>query len=249
MNFDGTVAIVTGAGSGIGRATTIAFAAAGASVVAVGRRQAPLDETVTLAKHGSAVACVGDMTRESDVANVVAFAAQRFDKIDVGVHAAGGTFDMAPTHEQGEASFRDWLDSHLVSSFLFAKHVGGALMKTGRGSLTFVGTFVGHTKALPGTVGYASAKAGLFGLVRTAAADFAPHNVRANLIVSGGADTPMARTWSDTPDKWKWAEDLHLMQRIADPAEIASTALFLASDAASFMTASVLTVDGGVSIR
>jgi NAD(P)-dependent dehydrogenase (short-subunit alcohol dehydrogenase family) len=242
------VALVTGAGSGIGRATALAFADAGASVVLVGRRVAPLEDTAAgfnerqFAIHGA------DVTKEADVVTAVERAHERFGRLDICVHAAGSTFEAAPIHELSEEGFRNWLDSYLVSAFLIAKHCARAFLDSGGGSLIVVGTFVGHTKALPGTSGYAAAKSGLFGLIRTVAIEYAPQNIRANMIVSGAVDTPMFRLWMDSDEKQSWAAQLSAMKRVERAEEIAKLATFLASDSASYITGSAVEIDGGLSL-
>jgi NAD(P)-dependent dehydrogenase (short-subunit alcohol dehydrogenase family) len=249
LSLEGKVALVTGAGSGIGRATAIAMARAGARTVAVGRRAAPLDETARLGPDDRIASFAGDMTREDEVVRAVAFARDRFGRLDAVCHAAGATFPMGLVHELPSEAFRAWIDGHLVSSFLVAKHGVRAMLESGGGSLILVGTFVGHSKALPGTSGYAAAKTGLFGLMRTVAAEYATRSIRANLLIVGGTDTPMGRAWNDDdPDKLAWAAGLHVMQRLAQPEEIAAAAAFLASDAASFVTGAPIPVEGGVSL-
>lgn len=248
--LEGKVAIVTGASSGIGRATAVAFAREGAKVVATARRAGELEATVRAAREagGHALACTADVTKEHDVEALVRFTMERFDRLDVAVNAAGGTFASTLTHELDEAAFRQWLDGYLVSAFLCAKHEVAAMLRSGGGSVINIGTFVGHDKALPGTSGYAAAKTGLIGLTRTLAAEYAKRGVRANLLVSGGADTPMFRLWNDTEEKRAAAAALHALERIAEPEEIAAAAVFLASGEASFVTGSVMAVDGGVSL-
>ncbi|WP_375754657.1 SDR family oxidoreductase [Corallococcus exercitus] len=248
--LEGKVALVTGAGSGIGRATALALAREGARVVAAGRRMAPLEETVRMAaeRGGQGVAHAADVTREGDVEALVRFTLETFGRLDVGVNAAGGSFGGGPTHTLDTACFREWIDGYLVSTFLSTKHQVGAMLRSGGGSVINIGTFVGYTKAMPGTSGYAAAKTGLIGLTRTVAAEYAPQGIRANVLVSGGADTPMFRNWNASDEQRSAAARLHALQRVADPEEIANAAVFLASGEASFVTGSVFTVDGGLSL-
>ncbi|AUX38982.1 short-chain dehydrogenase [Sorangium cellulosum] len=248
--LEGKVGIVTGASSGIGRATAVAFAREGAKIVAAGRRTAELEATVQAAAKvgGQALAWTADVTKEGDVRSLVDFAMERFGRLDIGFNAAGGTFGGALTHQLDEGVFRDWLDGYLVSAFLSTKHELGAMLKSGGGSIINVGTFVGYTKTLPGTAGYAAAKTGLIGFTRTVAAEYATQGVRANVLIVGGVDTPMFRLWNDTDEKRGAASQLHAMKRIATPDEIANAAIFLASGEASFITGSAFAIDGGVSL-
>lgn len=248
--LEGKTGIVTGASSGIGRATAVAFAREGAKVVVAGRRADELEATVQAAAQagGQAVAFPADVTKETDVAALVRFTTERFDRLDIGFNAAGGTFGGAPIHQLDEAVFRAWIDSYLVSAFLSTKHQVGAMLTSGGGSVINVGTFVGRTMAFPGTSGYAAAKAGLIGLTRTVAAEYATQGIRANVLLCGGVDTPAFRLWNDTEEKREAASQLHAMKRVASPDEIANAAVFLASGDASFVTGSTFTVDGGQSL-
>lgn len=250
QRLNGKVAIVTGAGSGIGRATALAFAREGARVVAAGRRVPELEATARLAREtgGQVVAHAADVTKEGEVEALTRFTQETFGRLDVGVNAAGGSFGGAPTHAMETACFREWMDGYLVSAFMSTKHEVGAMLKSGGGSVINIGTFVGYTKAMPGTSGYAAAKTGLIGLTRTVAAEYALQGIRANVLVSGGADTPMFRQWNETEAQRTAAARLHALQRIASPEEIANAAVFLASDESSFVTGSVFTVDGGLSL-
>lgn len=246
----GKVALVTGASSGIGRATALAYAAEGAMVAAVARRGAELDATVDAItrRGGRAIAVQADVTHEAAVAAAVDQVARSYDRLDVAFHAAGGTHPSGLVHELDAAAFRDWLDGHLVSAFLVTKHAVRAMGRTGGGSVIHVGTFVGQTMALPGTAGYAAAKAGLLGLVRTAAVEGAADGVRVNAIVSGGVDTPMFRLWNATDEARAAAAALHPMRRVARPEEIAAAGVFLAAEEASFVTGAAIAVDGGVGL-
>jgi NAD(P)-dependent dehydrogenase (short-subunit alcohol dehydrogenase family) len=118
--LEGKVAIVTGASSGIGRATAVAFAREGARVVVAARREAELEATVRLVAEagGQALAHVADVTREDEVRALVSFTMAKFDRLDIALNAAGGTFGGALTHELDEGVFRQWLDSYLVGAFL-----------------------------------------------------------------------------------------------------------------------------------
>lgn len=120
-------------------------------------------------------------------------------------------------------------------------HQNAVAAAQGAGALVFTGSFVGNSVGLPGMGAYAAAKAGLMGLVRAITADYAAADIRANALLPGGTATEMA---GDTAQR-EWAANLHAMERIAEPEEIAKAASFLASDMASFVTGSALWADGG----
>ena len=248
--LEGKVAIVTGASSGIGRATAVAFAREGARVVVAARRAAELENTVRLASEagGRALACVTDVTKEDEVRALVDFTMASFDRLDIALNAAGGTFGGALTHALDESVFRQWLDSYLVGTFLSTKHQLAAMLRSGGGSVINIGTFVGQTRFFPGTAGYAAAKAGLIGFTRTVAAEYATRGVRANVLLSGGVSTPAFRLWNDNEEKREGAAQLHAVKRVGTPEELDNAARFLASDEASYVTGSTFAVDGGVSL-
>lgn len=246
----GKVAIVTGASSGIGHATARLFAEHGAKVVVGARRKAELEALVVeITKDGGqAVALSGDVKDESFAHALVAEAIRRFGGLDVAFNNAGTVGELAPAHEVSLSAWRETLETNLTSAFLGAKHQVPAMLARGGGSLIFTSTFVGHTVGIPGMAAYAASKAGLLGLTQVLAAELGPKGIRANAILPGGTDTPMAQQVASTPEARAGVAALHALKRIATPQEIARSVLYLASDASSFTTGAALMVDGGVSI-
>lgn len=244
------VAIVTGASSGIGRATARLFAREGAALVVTARRRAELDRLVVEIEEagGHAVAVAGDIRHEALARALVDTAVDRFGGLDIGFNNAGDLGEMGPVPELSLPGWRDTLDVNLTSAFLGAKFQIPAMLDRGGGALVFTSTFVGHTVGFPNMAAYAAAKAGLVGLTQVIAAEFGAQGIRANAILPGGTDTPMGRTVANSPDMHAFVEGLHALKRIAEPEEIARCVLHLASDAASFVTGTAMLVDGGVSI-
>jgi NAD(P)-dependent dehydrogenase (short-subunit alcohol dehydrogenase family) len=244
------VAIITGASSGIGRAAAKLFAAEGAKVVVGARRRSELAELVTeIGKAGgAAIAIAGDIRDEETAHNLVEAAKDRFGGLDIAFNNAGATGEMGSLPEISVAGWQDTIATNLTSAFLNARHQIPAMLERGRGSIIFTSTFVGHTLGMPGLGAYAASKAGLVGLTQVIAAEFGSMGIRANALLPGGTDTPMGRTFMTTPEIRKFVEGLHALKRLAEPEEIARSALYLASDASSFMTGSALLVDGGISV-
>lgn len=123
------------------------------------------------------------------------------------------------------------------------------MLARGGGSLIFTSTFVGYTAGFPGMGAYAASKAGLIGLTQVIASEYGARGIRANALLPGGTDTPMGRDAMASPEARAYVENLHALKRLATPAEIARSALYLASDASSFTTGTALLVDGGVSVH
>ncbi|WP_379066760.1 SDR family oxidoreductase [Mesorhizobium sp. UC22_110] len=243
------VAIVTGASSGIGRATALLFAREGARIVAAARREAELDALVTeiAEEGGEAVALAGDVNDEAYARTLVELAQGRFGGLDIAFNNAGAVGPMGPVPEMPRQTWENVLDTNLTSAFLAAKHQIPALLARGNGSLIFTSSFVGVTAGMPGMAAYAAAKAGLVGLTQVLAAEYGREGIRVNALLPGGTDTPAATF--KTADERAFVEGLHALKRIARPEEIARSALYLASDASSFTTGTALFADGGVSIN
>ena len=251
LSLVGKVAIITGASSGIGRAVATLFAAEGARLVVAARRRDVLDALVheIEADGGTACALSGDVSEESFARALVDEAKSRFGGLDIAVNNAAALGPMGATPDVTRAAWDDTMAVNLTGAFLGAKYQIPAMLERGAGSLIFVSSFVGYTVAMPGSAAYAASKAGIIGLMKSLAVEYGPQGIRINALLPGGTQTPMADAMINTDEMKAFVRNMHALKRTAQPIEQARAALFLASDAASFMTGSAMLVDGGVSIN
>jgi NAD(P)-dependent dehydrogenase (short-subunit alcohol dehydrogenase family) len=247
----GKVAIITGASSGIGRAIATLFAAEGARVVVAARRRELLDDLVRDIESdgGTACALAGDVSDESFARALVDQAKARYGGLDIAVNNAAALGPMGPTPDVTRAAWDDTMAVNLTGAFLAAKYQIPAMLERSGGSLIFVSSFVGYTAAMPGSAVYAASKAGIIGLMKSLAVEYGPQGLRVNALLPGGTQTPMADAMINTDEMKAFVRNMHALKRIAAPEEQARAALFLASDAASFVTGSAMLTDGGVSIN
>lgn len=248
--LEGKVAVITGASSGIGRATALLFAAEGAKVVVGARRTAELGKLVAdiAVQGGHAVALAGDVREEGYAKALVDLAVERYGRLDVAFNNAGTLGESGPSTEVSISGWSEALAINLTGSFLGAKHQIAQMLRNGGGSVIFTSTFVGYTSAFPGVAAYAASKAGLVGLTQTLAAEFGPQGVRVNSVLPGAVDTDMYRDMNDTEEAQTFITNLHALKRISTPEEVARSVLFFASDDSSFVSGTATLVDGGLSI-
>lgn len=250
MRLDGKTAIITGASSGIGRASAVLFAASGANLV-LGARRAELLEEVAhqVGAAGSAVRTLAGDVQNADYAKALVDLAEReFGRLEIGFNNAGTLGTLGPIADMPAANVDHVITVNLTSAFHAARYQVSAMRRAGGGSLLFTSSFVGHSNGLPGMSAYGASKAGLVGLVRCLAAELGPEAIRVNALLPGGTATAMNADFGDDPATMDFVRSLHALKRIADPDEIARAALFLASDASSFVTGSAMFADGGNSI-
>ena len=245
----GKVAIVTGASSGIGLETAKLYAREGASVVLVARRAAELDRLAASieAAGGRALAVAGDVRDEALARDAVTAAVERFGGLDIAFNNAGAMGPSRPLHEIEPQEWQDVLQANLTSAYLGARHQIPAMLARG-GSLIFTSTFVGYTAGFPGMGAYAASKAGLIGLTQVIASEYGARGIRANAAARRHRHADGARRHGLARGPRLRREPARA-QALATPAEIARSALYLASDASSFTTGTALLVDGGVSVH
>jgi NAD(P)-dependent dehydrogenase (short-subunit alcohol dehydrogenase family) len=242
------VIIVSGAGSGIGRAAVELLASQGAKLIINGRRKEPL-EAAAKAVGRNVVPIAGDVSDEKTAEALVAAAISNFGRLDGAFNNAGIIGETGATTGVSRKGWDEALAINLTSAFLAAKHQVPALLKAGGGSLVFTSTFLGHTASFPGVAAYAASKAGIIGLVQTLAVEYGISNIRANALMPGAVDTPMYQSMNNTPESQAFVKGLHALKRASQPDEIARVAAFLLSADSSFVTGVGLLADGGVSIN
>ncbi|MFF2235244.1 SDR family NAD(P)-dependent oxidoreductase [Streptomyces anulatus] len=249
--FTGKAVLVTGAGSGIGRAVALAFAAEGASVVAAGRTAASLDETVALIEKegGSAVAVTADVTRSEDVRALVRRTVEHFGSLDVAVNNAGVFRGGAPVADLPEEDWRTLLDINVTGVFL-ALQAEIARMReqpTG-GAIVNIASNLGAHSRIPGVAGYLTSKAAVSALTRAAALDHIADGIRINAVSPGATATTMSLLPGETEaGRAARMKDTSPLGRVSSTAEVAAAVLYLASPDAASVVGSDLVIDGGAS--
>lgn len=242
--LQGKVAVVTGAGSGMGLAMVERFCAEGAKVVAVDVTGAQNDLAMRIGPN-----CIGvmaDVSRSTDVIIMLNTAIDRFGRLDILCNNAGIQGPLALTADYAEADWDRVLAVNLKGVFLGMKYAIPLMLQTaGRGSIVNTSSMAALV-AFPQLPAYSASKGGVSVLTRQTAAEYASQNIRVNGILPGAIDTGMTRGMP--ADYLKGAVDATLMGRIGTPAEIANLALFLASDEASFITGTLTAVDGGYTL-
>jgi glucose 1-dehydrogenase len=251
-DFDGTTALVTGGGGGMGRATSLAFAAQGARVVVADRSEDAGRETVSAitAAGGTAVFARTDVSVASDVEAMVAVAAETYGGLDAAVNAAAIEFEVDFLADLADDDFDRMISVNLRSVFLCMKHEIRAMLASGGGTIVNIASTNSY-RPQPHQSAYTASKFGVLGLTKSAAVDYAGKGVRINAICPGAIDTPMLRGAIEARgrDPKEVAARLSLTGEFGRPDDIANAALWLSSDASAFTVGHALAVDGGYLAR
>lgn len=245
------VAAITGAGSGIGQAAAIRLAEEGCKVAILDVNGPAAEATAATirAAGGDALAITVDVSQEAQVEAAFAQIRAHYERLDI-LCSNAGIFSAERDRPVDALSMEVWnqiMGVNLTGMILACKH-GVALIRAtaGKGAVVLTGSPTGMSGCTPANTAYGTSKAGVHGLSRIMAADFAPHGIRVNVVVPGFTLTPIVREIQNDPDFVKWLDTAIPMKRGAEPREIAAAAAFLASDDASYMTGSFLFVDGGL---
>jgi NAD(P)-dependent dehydrogenase (short-subunit alcohol dehydrogenase family) len=247
--FVGKVALVTGGGSGIGRATAIAFAKKGAKVVVVGRTREKIMETQEIIRDsgGEAIAIHADVAVDEQVRKVMQTTIDHFGRLDFACNAAGIGGKLVPTADMTEDDFDMILSVNLKGVWLGMKYQIRQMLKQGFGVIVNISSING-LHGTPNASVYAASKSGVISLTKSAAIEYAKSNIRINAVCPGAVLTPMLEQVFNvagiTPSQY---ESQIPIRRIGDPNEIASAVTWLCSDEAGYITGHVMVIDGGVS--
>ena len=250
--FAGKVALVTGAGSGIGQATALAFARDGASVAAVDIAPAAGEETVRMIRSagGEAIFIRADVTNETDVKNMVARTVEQYGRLDCALNNAGASDKpTAPTAECEKESWDRTIALDLTSVFLCMKYELQQMLKQGGGAIANTASEMGLI-AHPIIPGYVAAKHGVVGLTKSTALAYIKNGIRVNAVLPGHTDTPIYDPIRKAnPQAIRFLEEETPIGRLAKPEEIASAVLWLCSDEASYCSGHALVIDGCNTIK
>jgi NAD(P)-dependent dehydrogenase (short-subunit alcohol dehydrogenase family) len=245
--FIGKVAFVTGAASGIGRATAVAFAAEGARVAILDRTEAALHETAQAAGDagGEVLTLACDVSKAEEVEAAVARTVERFGRLDTAFNNAGVENKVAPV---AEIELEEWdriLDINLRGTFVCMKHEIAQMVRQGGGVVVNTSSGAG-IRGVAGGAAYAASKHAIIGMTKSAALDYAKQNIRVNAVLPGNIATPMMDRF--TGGDIQKAIDLEPVGRLGKPEEIAEAVLWMCSDLGGFVTGSSIVVDGGWSL-
>lgn len=245
-NLQDKIALVTGGTTGIGRATAIAYAKAGAKVVVSGRREKEGKETIALIEKagGTGLFVRADVAVEADVKNLVEATLRAYGRLDIAFNNAGIESSVVkPTHEQDDADFDRVFAINVKGVYLSLKHEIPAMLKTGGGSIVNTSSVAGLI-GMPGAGPYVASKHAVIGLTKNAALEYAKLGIRVNAVAPAAIETPMFDRFTETVPR-DFLASLHPIGRVGKPEEIADAVLWLSSPQSSFVTGQTITVDGG----
>jgi 3-oxoacyl-[acyl-carrier protein] reductase len=248
FDLTGKVALVTGASSGIGKATAIALAEAGARVaINYHRNEAGAEDArrqITNA-GGHAITIQADVTNSTDVRRMVETTVAAFGPVDILVNNAGSLVERLRLLELTEARWDEVIDLNLKSAFLCAQAVAASMIERKSGAIINVTSIAGRNGGALGSIHYATAKGGMITMTKGMARELAPHGVRVNGVSPGVIDTPFHEQFS-TPEAMKNFTGIIPLGRVGSSDEVAWTVVYLASDAASFVVGENIEINGGM---
>ena len=251
MSLKGKVAIVSGAGTGVGKATTKRLFLEGSKVVLIGRDRSRLTKVISeLDGKKNLLAVKADITKEADVINVIEETVSAFDTVDILVNNAGILNDPTPFHKMTDDQWMSLINTNLIGTFRTTKAVLPIMMEKKRGSIVNISSLQGIRSILnvPFSV-YGVTKAGVIMFTRTIAVEYGEYGIRCNCVAPSTIRSPMIEPYLQDKQAKKTLESTFPLRSIGDPEDISGAVSYLCSDDAKWITGTVLTVDGGMSAK
>ena len=251
MSLKGKVAIVSGAGTGVGKATTKRLFSEGSKVVLIGRDRSRLTKVISeLNGKKNLLAVKADITKEADVINVIEETVSAFDTVDILVNNAGILNDPTPFHKMTDEQWMSLINTNLIGTFRTTKAVLPIMMEKKRGSIVNISSLQGIRSILnvPFSV-YGVTKAGVIMFTRTIAVEYGEYGIRCNCVAPSTIRSPMIEPYLQDKQAKKTLESSFPLRSIGDPEDISGAVSYLCSDDAKWITGTVLTVDGGMSAK
>jgi NAD(P)-dependent dehydrogenase (short-subunit alcohol dehydrogenase family) len=249
MRLKGKVALVTGGGTGIGKAIALEFVKEGAKVAITGRRLNKLQEAVDAMKKGGgeAIAIMGDISKPADVDRIVKTTVDTFKRLDILVNCAGVLFSAELAHHT-EKIWDDTIDINLKGSFLCIQRAVPEMLKQGKGKIINIASIAGQI-GFPNSVAYCASKGGIMGMTKALAMELAPLKINVNDLAPGDTETPLNEHLLRDPDYLRGRVENTPYGRVGKVSDIAPGAVYLASDESDFVNGITLTIDGGLIIK
>jgi len=249
MKLKNKVALVTGGGTGIGKAIALEFAKEGAKVAITARRLNKLQEVVDVIKRsgGEAIAITGDVSKPADVDRIVKKTVDTFQRLDVLVNSAGVLFSTELA-QHTEKIWDETIDINLKGSFLCIQRAVPEMLKQGKGKIISISSIAGQI-GFPNSVAYCASKGGIMGMTKALAMELAPLKINVNDIAPGDIETPLNEHLLKNPEYLKGRVENTPYGRVGKVSDIAPGAVYLASDESDFVNGITLTIDGGLIIK
>ena len=244
MKLKGKVAVITGAGGGVGKSTVKRLASDGCKVALVGRNRKSLDKVAEIIQEKKNVLAIkADLTREGEVISAVEQTVSKFDTIDILVNNAGIISDPTPFHLMNEEQWNLLINTNLLGTFRMTKAVLPYMLKSKSGSIVNISSMLG-IRAI-----YGVTKAGIIMLTKSIAVEYGPFGIRCNCVVPSTIQSPIIDPYLQDENARKLLETSFPLRKIGTPEDISGTISYLCSPDANWVTGSIITVDGGISAK